>query len=144
MTLWSHLSRTLLSAEGLEKQLEAHVSPTAQALLAAGVEPATLESLAELLARWGAELGATRADAADFQELTSYLVLPEPLTALAQRAFAEPLAGIEVAALAIHLLDVAERLALLVLVPELPSLSAKAERTGEAARSVGLAKHLKG
>ena len=50
----------------------------------------------------------------------------------------------ELAALAVHVIDIAEAMALRVFVPELPALSAKSDRTGDAARMVGTARHLKG
>jgi hypothetical protein len=49
-----------------------------------------------------------------------------------------------VAALAVHLLDIAEAAALQVFVPELTKLTARSDRSGNAARRVGSARHLRG
>ncbi len=59
-------------------------------------------------------------------------------------ALSEHCSSEEIAAAAVHVLDIAEQMALHVYVAELPSLLARADRSGDAARKVGIARHLRG
>jgi hypothetical protein len=74
----------------------------------------------------------------------AWLDPPPPLLRFLRAAVADGQDALGLAALAVHLLDLAERTSLEALVPELPALWARSDRTGDAARQVGVARHLKG
>ena len=96
------------------------------------------------LARLSRELGTSPIDALTLLSVTAFTDPASPVLELLQTAAASPMDGRSVAALAVHLVDVVEAMAIKIYVPELPGLVAKSDRTGEAARSVGLARHLRG
>jgi hypothetical protein len=139
-----YLEQGLVENGELRRDLEAHSERVAQAWLAARVEPAAVEVASEQVARWALALGEARVDAALLERGLGWLALPAAVRSWMAAAAARPLGAAELAALAVHLVDIVERLALLVFLPELPALTAKADRTGGAARSVGVARYLKG
>ncbi len=144
MSDFDYLEAELVADGAPSWDVAAWVDATARGLLEAAVDPAVLELTSEHLARAAAALGDGRLDAASVRAGLAHLELPPALCELLEHALARPRAAAELAALAVHLVDVAERLALLVFLPELPSLIAKSDRTGGAARNVGVARHLKG
>ena len=144
MSLLDYLHRGLLLAGGLNPELEAHVVAVAEAWTHAGVDPAAAEILAEVMARMAHELGDATIDAQTLLSATAFVTPPAPVGNLMQVAAASPLDAQSLAALAVHLVDIVEAMAIEIYVPELPALTAKSDRTGAAARSIGVAKHLRG
>lgn len=138
-----YLDSGLLGQNGLRPEVEAAAGEMAAAWLEAGVLPQTVECLAEFCARWARQLDAAQVDHATFDAATAWLAPAQPVVELAHRALQQGTAA-ELSALGVHLLDIAEQMAMVLYVPELPWLFAKGERTGDAARSVGLAQHLRG
>jgi hypothetical protein len=117
---------------------------TAAALIEAGVDSAVVELASEHLARVAKLVDRARLGADEVCLGLEFLALPDAMLALLRVALATPRSADEVAALAVHLVDLAEHMALLVYLPELPGLTAKSDRSGGAARNVGVARHLKG
>ncbi|MBI5510518.1 MAG: hypothetical protein HY903_17310 [Deltaproteobacteria bacterium] len=124
--------------------LEGHAVAVAAVFAAAGVDPASVEILAELLARVAKELGDAVLDGAGILAAAGLVTPPAPVLELLQVASAPGLGARSLAALAVHLVDVAEAMAIRIYVAELPNLTARSDRSGDAARSVGLARHLRG
>ncbi len=139
-----YLRGGLLDGGKLREDLAEPVRALVRAWVSEGVDPGRVELLAELLARWAAELGEDSVDGEELLAAVAFLALTDPVVELLRVAAAAPLGATDLAALAVHVLDIAEAMALRVFVPELPALSAKSDRTGEAARRVGTARHLKG
>jgi hypothetical protein len=100
-----------------------NVAAISRAWLAAGVQPAEVELLSECIARGGGDV--------------AWIELADTVLQWLSEQGGGP-------ALALLLLDIAERMALDQFVPEIPSLLAKADRSGEDARRVGTARHLRG
>jgi hypothetical protein len=144
MGMLDYFDRGLLDGAGLRADLIGHAHQVASAWLDAGVDPAAVEVLAEKLARTAAELGPTVLGGHTLARAVTYLELPGPVVALLDAALAQPLDARSLAALAVHLVDIGEAMAVRLFVAELPALSARADRTGDAARNVGVARHLKG
>ena len=140
----AYLQAGLLADGKLRADLAEPVRILARAWVADGVDLGRVELLAELLARWAAELGEESATGDAILDGVAFLMLPEPVVELITTVAAQPLGANALAALAVHLIDLAEAMAIRVFVPELPALSAKSDRTGDAARMVGTARHLKG
>ena len=130
---------------GQVRDLRFEVERLCQAWMEAEVDPSPLEMLAEHLARTAQELGPqAKLSWQHLKPQIDYLGLaPQPLEFL-QVALKAPQSAAQLAALAIHVLDAAERLALFVYVPELPALQAKSDRSADAARQVGTARFLRG
>ncbi len=142
MSLFSYLDEGLMQDGKAREDLQPHVEAVAQTWLAAGTDPAPVELLSEYLARTATHLGEQAIDG-DLLALTAWMA-PEPAVRELLAAAARVRTNVELTALAVHLLEIAERMALLLFLPEIEGLTARAERTGGAARSVGLARHLKG
>ena len=140
----SYLDAPLHDATGLRPEVDARARAVALRWVEEGVDPAVLEVLSELLARTAAELGEEHATVEVLGDAVGFLELPLPVDAWLRRAVGEGLGATALAALAVHTLDVAEAAALQVFGPELPRLATKSERTGDAARRVGAARHLRG
>ena len=141
----TYLRDGLYTEAGMRADLGPHAQRVAIAWTRAGVDPAVIEIVAEALARTATQMAPE--DVARLDDLGPALALcdvPEPLVALLRGALAEPAGSVTLAALAVHLVDIAESAALQVFVPELPQLAAKSDRTGDAARMVGVARHLRG
>ncbi|MEK7704218.1 MAG: hypothetical protein AAB426_04610, partial [Myxococcota bacterium] len=85
-----------------------------------------------------------RLQAADSAPALAWLDPPQMLLELVTAAAAKGVDRTGLAAIAVHLLDIAERCALEIFLPELPALEAKSDRSAAAARHVGVARHLKG
>jgi len=141
---YAYLAAGLVQGGGLRADLEPHARAVARRWLAEALDPAPIELAAEVLARWAAELRQARLDAAELQSGLAFLGLAPAVKAWLACAAGAGLGATEGAALALHLLDIAERLALCLFLPELPAMCAKAERGAGAARQTGLARHLKG
>ena len=141
---YAELDGGLIGTEGLRPELPPLVAREALAWLEAGVDPAVVELASELVARLASHLGTDTADAAALETALVHLAPPPQLVALVRAAAPRPLVALEVAALAVVLVDISERAALEVFVPELPALTAKSDRSGDAARRVGAARHLRG
>jgi hypothetical protein len=140
----AYLQAGLLAGNELRNDLAEPVRALARAWVAEGVDAGHVEILAELLARWAAELGEDAVTVDAIVDSVGFLRLPDPVLELIACAAANPLGTTDLAAVAVHLIDIAESMAIRVFVPELPALSAKSDRTGDAARMVGTARHLKG
>ena len=140
----SYLEQGLVSPQGMRVDLEEHVNAVARSWLTAGVDPAVVEMTSEMLARTASHLGNGRASWESLREGLTHLALPEPVVSFLTQALRSPAGSDSLAALAVHLLDISERVALELFVPELPSVSARSDRTADAARRVGSARHLKG
>lgn len=139
-----YLRGPLTEGKDLAPAVHAMTRTVAMAWRAHGIDPAVLEVASELLARVASELGEEQASWAELEEVCSDLDLHANVRAWLAAALATPRRPTEVAALAVHLVDVAEVMALAMFVPELPRLAAKSDRTGDAARNVGVARHLRG
>ncbi len=141
----SYLGDGLYTAEGMRADIGAQVQAVAIAWAKAGIDPAQVEIIAEVLARTAAEMAEE--DVARFDDVAPALALcdlPELLTRLLRDALAEPAGSVTLAAIAVHLIDIAESMGLQIFIPELPQLAAKSDRSGDAARMVGVARHLRG
>ncbi len=124
--------------------LSADVRRLAAAWLAGGVDPARVERMAEHLARWAALLGDTQVGASQLASGLTHLEVPAQVAELLAISSLNTLDATGMAAVAVHLLDIAEAMALATFVPELPALLARSDLSGDAARHVGSARHLKG
>jgi hypothetical protein len=144
MSLVAYLNRGLVVDGKIRADLAPHILAVGEAWATAGVDPTAVELLSEYMARLSCELGDARIDALALLSATAFADLPTPVLELVQAVAASPLDRRSVAALAVHLVDIVETMAIKLYVPELPALVAKSERTGEAARSVGVARHLRG
>lgn len=144
MSLLDYLNEGLIDTKGLRDALQPHVAEIAQAWRAEHIEPAGIELVAEMLARWASNLSDAAVSGQQLVAGVLFLTPAKPVLDLIEKAGQKPLRRVALAGLAVHLVDIAERLALEIYVPELPALHAKSDRTGDAARHVGVARHLKG
>jgi hypothetical protein len=145
VTQLGYLEGGLLAGNGPRRDLEAQVLDIAALWAHAGVDPARIELTAELLARLADALAPdARIEAADVAAAISFIEPPQQLLELVTAASAKGVDRRELAALAVHLIDIAERAALEIFLPELPALEAKSDRSAASARHVGVARHLKG
>lgn len=140
----SELFKGLLDERGAPRDLSDDARGTATTLVAAGIDPGVVDLVAEHLARWADVLGTESASFSAVEKALEHLALPTQILEAISPAFSLPLEKASLAALALYLVDVSELMALAVYVPELPNISAKADRSGGAARSVGVAKRLRG
>ncbi|MEM6531556.1 MAG: hypothetical protein AAF654_02985 [Myxococcota bacterium] len=134
-----YLAPGLLENGKLRAELEAGALATARRWVADGHDPQAVECLAELLARIAEQLGEQSLPRAEL-----VAAFERPVRGLLEVALPDPAPQLHVAAAAVHVLDIAEQMALKVYLAELPSLIARADRTGDAARNVGIARHLRG
>ena len=144
MSLLAYLNRGLLESGRLRSDLAEHALAVGEAWTTAGVDPTAVELLSEYLARLSRELGDARIDALALLAATAFTDPPGPVLDFLQAAATSPMDSRSTAALAVHLVDIGEAMAIKIYVHELPALIAKSDRTGAAARSVGLARHLRG
>ena len=144
MNRFDYLADGLVQDGKLRPDSTTRAREVAPLLVEAGVDPAIVELLAEHLARWATGLADNVVTGHAVLTILADLGLPEPLAELVAAALARPTDARGLAALAVHLVDLAEAMAIKIFLPELPALSAKADRSGDAARHVGLARHLKG
>lgn len=143
--LLSYLDSGLLEGGELRPELDGEAIAVAKAWLEVGVQPQVVELLSETLARIAAELDDdATVDPETIGEATEWLNLDPPVLRWLARALTSVFSRIHLAALAVHSLDVAEQMALTVYVAEMPALSTRSDRSGDAARKVGMARHLKG
>ncbi|HSI04739.1 MAG: hypothetical protein ACAI38_03450 [Myxococcota bacterium] len=140
----SELAKGLLDAKGAPRDLVAAARAAATMLVGAGVDPASIDIVAEHLARLAELLGNETLTYQQLVDAVSHTAPPEQLLTTLEPAFAQPLGKAALAALALHLVDIGEIMAFAVYAPELPNISAKADRSGGAARSAGVAKRLRG
>ena len=140
----SELAKGLLDAKGAPRDLVASARAAAKTLVAAGIDAASIDIVAEQIARLAELLGDATVTYAQLVDAVSHTAPPDQLLALLEPAFARPLGKSALAALALHLVDIGEIMAFAVYAPELPNISAKADRSGGAARSAGVAKRLRG
>ena len=144
MSELAYLNRGLLENGQVRADLTARALGVAEEWAAHGGDPTAVEVMSEYLARLSRELGRATIDVLTLLSATAFLAPPAELSELLQAAAASPLDARSMAALAVHLVDIGEAMAIKIYVPELPALTAKSDRTGEAARSVGVARHLRG
>jgi hypothetical protein len=142
----SELARGLLDGKGQMRDLSALAETTARALLDQGIDAGAVDVLGEHLARWAEALegSSAKADINALREILKDTDVPPQLATVLEPAFTRPLGRAEIAALAVHVVDICEALTFMIFAPELPALSAKADRSGGAARSAGVAKRLRG
>lgn len=140
----SELARGLLDAKGAPRDLVTTARASAATLVAAGVDPASVDVVAEHLARLAEVLAGESLTYQGFADAIAHTAPPDELLAIVAPAFTQPLRKAELATLAVHLVDISELVAFAVYVPELPNIYAKADRSGGAARSAGVAKRLRG
>ena len=139
-----YLEAGLVEGKSLREESAKHARRVANTWVAAGVNAACVEVLSEQLARWAYEIGDDVVTTSLVLTVVAYLELPEAVTELLAKAVGEGATATQLAGLAVHIVDISEAMALRVFVAELPALSAKSDRSGDAARKVGLARHLKG
>jgi hypothetical protein len=142
----AYLDGGLVRAGRLRDDLAASARSVATGWLQEGVEAAAVELLAEQLARWATLLGEATANPEEVVVVVEGITRVPGVADLVRAAAmaAAPLTRLELGAIAVHLLDIAEAMALQTYIPELPALHARSDRSGDAARNVGLARHLKG
>jgi hypothetical protein len=140
----SYLDGGLLRDGRLREDLVEPGRRVATAWLRAGISAATVEIIAEQLARWAELLAQQHVAAGELLAVVGELTPARGVAELVRTAVPGGATRLELGALAVHLLDVAEAMALQTYVPELPSLHARSDLSGDAARNVGLARHLKG
>lgn len=140
----SELARGLLDAKGAPRDLASVARATAKALVASGIDPSSVDVVAEYTARLAEVLGGETLTYQEYADALAHTASPEQLLAIIEPAFTRPMTKASLAALALHLVDVGELVAFAVYSPELPNISAKADRSGGAARSAGVAKRLRG
>lgn len=142
----SELARGLLDGKGAPRNLSALAAETGRALLAATIDVGWVDLVGENLARWAEALAGSsaKADIHAFRAMFGELDAPAEIATALEPAFGHALSRAELAALAVHVVDIAEAMAFDVFAPELPWISAKADRSGGAARSAGVAKRLRG
>ena len=140
----SELARGLLDAKGAQRDLAAVARATAKTLVASGIDPSSVDVVAEYTARLAEVLGSETLSYQEYADALAHTASPEQLLAIIEPAFTRPMNKASLAALALHLVDIGELVAFAVYSPELPNISAKADRSGGAARSAGVAKRLRG
>ena len=140
----SYLPSLLLPQGESGPDLSAATAAVAVAWRHAGVDVARVDLLAEMLARIARDLGEETPDETQVMAAVAFLELPPPVIAWLSAAMGQPRSAAQLAALAVHLVDINETLALGLFVPELPNLGARSERTGDDARRVGVARFLRG
>ena len=143
MSLYDYLDENVLEQDSLNPIFLENVSVVARAWLQAQVEPGVVEFLSEVVARSAHYLRAPMSWE-QFEIVLEHHTLHVSIQELLRKFFNEPVEAVALAALAVHLLDIAERMALEMYVAELPALMARSDRSGDAARRVGAARHLKG
>lgn len=111
-----------------------------------GIHAADIEIVSEYLARVAEqlELLPSSLPVTNVMHALNAWSVPAVLQDLLSQALTEPLSAEQCARAALHVLDIAERMGLRIYVAELPALLARADRSGDAARMVGVARHLKG
>ncbi|MEZ4273571.1 MAG: hypothetical protein R3C68_19675 [Myxococcota bacterium] len=144
MTDYEYLKDGLLIQGAMRDDLLPHAHRLALTWIEQSIDPACIEILAETLARTAAELGEVQIAGSTLMESIHWIGLSPELEEFMRAATHEPLDSTGLIALGVHLVDIAERSALRVFVPELTALTAKSDRSGEAARRVGAARHLRG
>ncbi|MEM6730423.1 MAG: hypothetical protein AAF658_02640 [Myxococcota bacterium] len=143
--LYLYLRNGVLDHGALAPSLEAGSLAVARAWLKASVDPADVELVSEFCARVAEQLGDARVNVSELNRGVESQRGPSQTQELLHAAFSSGAAeSTELAAAAVHLLDIAEHMALEIYVAELPSLLARADRSGDAARKVGIARHLRG
>ena len=142
----SDLAQGLLGADGKPRDISALAKESGKRFVTLGFDPGLVDLFAECLARWaeGLDPVSARVDVKNFRELAEELDVPGEVVETLAHAFTKQLNKAELAALAVHVVDITEAMAFAVFGPELPALSAKADRSGGAARSAGVAKRLRG
>jgi hypothetical protein len=141
----SRLSGPLVLEHGGMIDLETEIRLSAEGFRQADVIAQEVERLAEVLALSARFMDEDSSfSQADGLALARAQCVHASLGEWLAYAFSKAQTKHEVMARAIHLLDVAERLALHIYVPELPKLNQKSDRSGDAARQVGVARHLRG
>ena len=110
----------------------------------AGIDPALIEVISEVLARTAAYVRDPFADTHLLLPELHLLGPPELVREFLQAALGDHPSATVLAATACHLLDIAEAMAESVILPELPNMLLKADRSGDAAKQVGMARHLRG
>ncbi|MEL6544052.1 MAG: hypothetical protein AAFQ82_05465 [Myxococcota bacterium] len=146
--LYLYLRNGLLTEQGLRPELEKGAMSVARHWLTDGIDSSAVELTSEFLARMAEALS----DPGAIQKVRIVAAVEAfetsdvngALLTLVDHAVGESASSRELAALALHLLDISEHMALKVYVAELPSLLARADRSGDAARNVGIARHLRG
>jgi len=142
--IFDYLRDGLLEQGAMRTDLQQDIANVAGVWLAAGIEPVGLEAFSELLARTARSLGDDQVGSGDLIDLARANRLPDTVSDWLKSACSRPLGETALAALAVHLIDIVEACALRIYIPELAALSAKSDRSGDAARRTGAARHLRG
>ena len=140
----SELEKGVLNKDGTPRDLADQARISAEALLAAGVDPSLLDVIAEHFARHAEALTTEKVTLNHIKDALAHLTPPPAVIDALAPAFIRPLGRAALAALALHVVDISECMAFAIFTPELPSISARSDRSGDAARSVGVAKRLRG
>ena len=144
---YDYLRAGLLEGNKMREDLLVHARDTARIWLERKIDPSVIEILAENLARMARHLPAQEGivmGAKACVEGLSWIGNPQEVSDFIRMGVGEGATRVELMALAVHVLDVAESMALEMYAQELPALTAKSERSAESARSVGAALFLRG
>ena len=144
MAFLDYLEESLLSEKGMREDLQSHVRIVASTWLKSGVGVEKVEWLAEYLARLAREISEDNISKQPLIKSMNAFYQHDALELFFDKGLPEKVNEIALAALALHLMDISEHMALLLYIPELPDMVARSERSAKAARSVGLAQHLRG
>jgi len=138
------LQLSVLNHESLSKELLQQARVCAHAWIAECIDPSTLEIFGEYLARIAESLAEQELAFEVLVKNADWLGTAPQVIAYLQTAWREPLNAERLAVLSIHLLDIAEFMALEIFVPEISNLSARSDRSATSARSTGVARRLRG
>jgi hypothetical protein len=142
--LLDYLEEGLLNADGMREDLQGHVRALASQWLESGVLVEKVEWIAEYLAHMAKQLGEENVSREALVEEIELLYDCEELKELVERGLALYIRVNDLVAFALHLMDIVEHMSLKIYIPILPDMVARSERSAKAARSVGLAQHLRG
>lgn len=140
-----YLSQGLIDNGGIRENLQLCVRGVAEHWYSQNVDVQQVEIMAEYLARLGRYLQEEVLLSRDeLSKEVQTIYGHKDVILLLESALPEDLGALDINALALHLMDIAEYLSLRIYVPVLPEMLARSERSAKAARSVGLAQHLRG
>ena len=139
-----YLSQGLIDNGKLREELQVCVRGVVEHWYSQKVNVQKVEMMAEYLARLGRYLEAESLNRDALSKEVQKIYNHQDVILLVESALPETAGKLEINALAVHLMDIVEYLSLKTYVPVLPEMLARSERSAKAARSVGLAQHLRG
>tara|TARA_B100000959_G_C14783097_1_gene542367 strand:- start:68 stop:505 length:438 start_codon:yes stop_codon:yes gene_type:complete len=139
-----YLKEGLLHADGMREDLQSHVRVVANQWLESGVFVEKVERVAEYFAYIAKQMNEENLPKEVLLEEQEGLYACEELRELLERGLPLEIAADDLVVLALHLMDIVEHMSLKIYLPVLPDMVARSERSAKAARSVGLAQHLRG